>query len=363
MDLFGTTTAPSSAVTVTDAGFPLTNLVTNDNLYFTMAPRFMELYNNQLFLAGFSSQLSTVYWSNIGEPEGIDPTFNAEFRTNDGDRITSLKTYNGSLVVTKERSIHRVTGDNPSNFSLQEISDQYGCISNRAIVVWENRCWFLDTKGICEYDSASIRIVSNKIEDLFKRMNLSAARDNAAAIHNRDQNEVWFTFPIDGANYNNCIAVYDYLADAWTRYEGVQVSSLWLAQGTLGRKSVIVGGYTGTVSFFGSTFTSDLGQAITCTIKTPFFFEQGQTIEKQWRRFYLNVDPVIGITQPISVNFYTDYGTAASLSRTMYQAPFQSRIDFGLVARSVQAEIVHSSETLSLRVYGYTFESRFQRNV
>ena len=46
-------------------------------------------------MAGFSAQPSRVYWSNIGEPEGVDPSFFAEFRTNDGDRLTGLKVYNG----------------------------------------------------------------------------------------------------------------------------------------------------------------------------------------------------------------------------------------------------------------------------
>lgn len=363
IDLFGTTTTLSSSVTENDTGFPLTNLVTNENLYFTMSPRYMEIYNNQLFMAGFSSQLSTIYWSQIGEPEGIDPSFNAEFRTNDGDRVTALKTYNGSLIVTKERSFHRVTGDNPSDFALQEISDQYGCVSNRGTVVFENKLWFLDPKGICEYDGASVRIVSNKVEDIFKRMNLNAARDNAVAMHNREQNQVWFSFPIDGASYNNATVIYDYLTDAWSRFEGLQVSSLWLAKGTIPQRSPIVGGYTGTLAFFGSTFTSDIGNAITCAIKTPYLYEAGQTFEKQWRRFYLNLDPISGSSQPITVNFRTNYGEGVSLTRVMYQAPFQSRIDFGLPSRSIQAEIIHSSATLSIRVYGYTFESRFQRRV
>jgi hypothetical protein len=116
-----------------------------------MAPKYMEIYNNQLFMAGFSGFLSTAYWSEIGEPEGVDPTFNAEFRTNDGDQIRGLKTYEGSLIVAKERSFHRIVGDNPSNFLLQEISDQYGCVSNRTMITFENNLLFLDPKGVVQY--------------------------------------------------------------------------------------------------------------------------------------------------------------------------------------------------------------------
>lgn len=363
-DTFGTTTAVASATTANDTGWPLTTLVNNSNLYFTLAPRYLEIYNNQLFMAGFSSQLSTVYWSNIGEPEGVDPTFFAEFRTNDGDRVSGMKTYNGSLIVTKEKSFHRVTGDNPDNFALQEISDEYGCISNRAMVVWENVLWFLDSsKGIVQYNGAQIDVVSTKLEDTFRSMNVSAARDNAVAIHNRSANEVWFAIPCNGATVNNCIVVYDYVAQDWTTYEGVNVSSLTTAQGNLSLKAPFVGGYSGSIGYYHASLCSDFGAAITCLIVTPSLAKLGQTAETQYRRFYLNLDPVPGTSQPITINLKTNYGSSIALSRTMYQSPFQSRIDFGLPARSIQAEIIHSSATMPLRVFGYTFVGRFQRDV
>ena len=362
IDTFGTTTVISTGVTAVDTGFPLTNLTSNDNLFFTLAPKYLEIYNNQLFMAGFSGYQSTAFWSEVGEPEAVDPTFFAEFRTNDGDRITALKSYQGSLLVFKNKSFHRITGDNPSNFALQEITDQYGCVSNRAVVTFEDVCWFLDPKGIVEYNGANVSVVSNKVESVFKDMNLSAALENAVAIHNRESNEVWFAIPCNGADYNNCIIVYDYLTKAWTRYEGVNVSSIMLGKGALSERAVIVGSYTGSISNFGDSYYSDLGAAITCTIRTAYLAKLGQTSEAQYRRFYLNLDSITGITQPININLYCNYGASLSVSRTMYQNPFQSRIDFGIPARSIQAEIIHSSASLPLRVYGYAFESRFQRN-
>lgn len=363
VDLVGTTFAPINTDSVTDPGWPLSTRLANFNLYFTMAPRYMEIYNNQLMLAGFSSALSTLYWSDIGEPESIDPTFFAEFRTNDGDRITTLKTYNNAMIVAKERSFHRLTGDNPSDFLVQEISDQYGCLSNRAAVVFENKLWFLDTKGVVEYNGANIAIVSNRIESIFLSMNIDAARDNAVAIHYRDFNEVWFAIPINGSTTNNAIVIYDYIADAWTRYTGLFISSLFVGQGNLTSKAAIYGGYTGNIFYFDKNLMGDSGQGITCSFATRFHTDRGQTTENMWRRFYMDVDPILGITQPISINFRTNYGTTNVLSRTMYQNPFQSRVDFGLASRSIQVEMVHYSATLSIKVNGYSLESRFQRNV
>lgn len=363
-ELFFTTFAPTGFGTVNDYGFPLSTEPASTSLFFTLAPRYLELYNNQLFMAGFSSLLSTVYWSDIGEPESVQPESFAEIRTNDSDRVTTLKAYNGSLVVCKERSFHRITGDSPENFLIQEISDQYGCLSNRAAVIWENYLWFLDPKGIVEYNGANVQVVSTKVEPLFIRMNLTAARDNATAIHYRDRNEVWFVIPIDGSSINNCIVVYDYVAKAWTKFEGVDVSCLFMAQGTLPALTPFFGGYTGTMDYFGSTFLADRGRPITCSFDTAFYAKGSQTQQALWRRFYLNVIPVTGgSSQPITVDFQQDYGASTVLTRTMYQSPFQSRIDFGISSRSIQAHVEHVSATLSFTVPGFAFEHRFLRNV
>lgn len=363
LDLFGTTFAPAGASLFTDTGFPLSSRLANDNMYFTLAPKYLELFNNQLFMAGFSSALSTVYWSQIGEPEGIDPTFFAEFRTNDGDRITGLKFYAGQLVVTKERSLHRLLGDNPNNFTIQQISDQYGCISNRSLVVFGNLLWGLDTKGIFEYNGASVDIVSNKVEPIFAAMNIDAARENAVAIHNRDQNEVWFSIPCNGATLNNCTVVYDYVSNAWTKYEGFNPSTVFVAQGNRPKLTPFYGGYSGNVFYFSPSLMNDNGAAITCMLDSRWVTAMGNTTEQQFRRFYLNLDPIVGFTQPISVNFKTNYGQSFQISRTMYQAPFQSRVDFGLSAKSIAAQVYHVSASLPLKINGFTFESRFQRNV
>lgn len=361
VDLTGTTFAPTGTTTVTDIGWSLSTRLANDYLWFTLAPRYLELYNNQLFLAGFSSLPSTAFWSDIGEPEGIDPAFNSEFRTNDGDRITGMKSFRGGLVVTKENSFHLVTGDNPDNFNFQEVSDQYGCVSNRAMVTFEDYLWALDPKGIVEYNGANIKIISEKMESVFASMNLSAARENAVALHVRDLAEVWFAIPCNGATLNNTVVVYDYNAQAWTKYSGVDVSAMALGTGRLSQEAVLFGGYTGNLFNFGQSFMGDNGAAITCSFDSRFLASMGQTTEAQYRRFYLNVDPIIGITQPITVNFRTNYGTSNVITRTMYQNPFQSRVDFGLPAKSIQAQVIHSSASLPCTIMGYAFESRYQR--
>lgn len=361
---YGTTQAPVSiGATFVDSA-PISFVRPSPEfLWFTMAPKYLELYNNQLFMAGFSSALSTAYWSEIGEPEGVLPEYFAEFRTNDGDRITGLKSYANQLVVVKERSTLQLTGDDPTNFAINQVSDQFGCISNRAMVTYNNVVEWLDTKGVVQYNGANISFVSNRVENIFLRMNLPAARERAQAIHFRDLNEIWWSFPIDGATENNCVVVHDYLVDAWTVFRGFDPASLAVVRGRFERDTVLYGSYSGTIFNFGASLFGDDGRGITCSVQPRYLAPMGQSMEQQFRRLYLNVDPIIGVTQPIEVKLRPNYGASVSQSYTMYQNPFQSRIEFGIPAISMSPEFIHVSATLSLKINGWTIESRFQRAV
>lgn len=362
VNMYGTTQIAAGGTSFTDNA-PISTRPEPPYLHFTMAPKHIETFNNQLMLSGFSSMLSTLYWSDIGEPEGVQPQSFTEFRTNDGDLISGQKTYNNQLVVTKLQSMHRLLGEDPTNFTLQEITDQYGNLSNQAIAVYNNIMVFLDSKGIGQYDGARIQIISNRIEPTFTAMNVNAAREHSMARHFRKYNEVWFAIPINGATMNNHIVVYDYLADSFTEYDGFSPSYLAIAGATFGRKTMLYGSYTGSIAYFGSTINGDLGQAITCLIKTRYLSPMGHSVTQQFRRFFLDVDPILGVTQPINVSFRTDFGSTVGFTSVMYQEPFQSRIDFGLPGKSLSTEITHVSATLPFKINGYTIESRYQRSV
>lgn len=347
-----------------DDGAVLSTIPNPPYIYFTLAPRYLEIYNNVLLMSGFSSQLSTIWFSDIGEPEGIRPEFNFEVRSNDGDKVYGQKAYNQGAVIFKERSFHRLSGDNPDNFNLTEVSTEYGCISHRAAVTWENQLYFLDRKGICSFDGANTTIVSTKIEPTFIAMNIDAAKEQAVGIHNRFRNEVWFSFPINGATMNNVTVVYDYVAQAWTKFEGFMPSSLSMVRGgSFAAQRAFFGGYSGTVFNFDNNISNYAGQAMTCVIRPRFLGDMGKSVQEFYRRLFLDTNVVAAGVSSIRINFFQDYGASIVLSRQMGQAQFQSRIDFGISAKSLSFDMIHANASLPITVNGWTIESRKQRLV
>ena len=237
-------------------------------------------------------------------------------------------------------------------------------MGNNALVTFNNVCWMIDNKGIIiEYNGSNIRCVSDPVEPFFQMMNLAASLDTCCAIHNKQYNEVWFAFPSGNSTTNNTVLVYDYLANAWTTYAGINPSGLFTAQGTQSVRTVFFGGYTGSVSFVGPSFINDNGNAITCMMDSMFMAPSGQTTDNQYRRLYIDTVPTLGLTLPIQVSLKTNYQQTIQATATMYATAFQSRIDFGLPARSIAMQAIYSSASFPIQINGYSYAYRYQRDV
>lgn len=326
-------------------------------------PQFLSVFDNRLFCAGFSSAPSTVVFSDVKEPEGYLPENSFEVRTNDSDYITAMKAYQTRLYIFKKNSFHVLSGDSPANFFVQEISNIYGCLNNRCVVIFENVMFFLDRKGVIEYTGANISFVSTKIQPIFDRMNYNSALTEACAAHDKLRNQVLFAIPIDGSTTNNITVVYDYVANAWTYHQGYNSSIFAEIQGRNTIRRLFNGDYSGRVNWFSASFLSDNGSAITLSYKTRYLHDLGDSVQKQFRRLYVNADQ-LSATLSNKINFYQDYGTSIVLSTTLNLGTFQERIDYGISAKSLAYELISVNTTSSpLKINGFTIESRMQRKV
>ncbi len=284
--------------------------------------------------------------------------------------LMGLRTFENSLLIGATQGIFRLTGTDIENFLVDTITTEYGFVSPKAIVTWKNVCWFLDVRGIVEYNGSSFNIVSDRIEPLIKRINLTSALQKAQAYYFKNRNEVWFSVPIDGATYNNAVLVYDIIMDQWTTFVGFQATALTtLFKGSnLYNFSITSGMYFGDVSgsmnYFSTSLLGDNGSGFTCLMQTRFLNDLGNSTEKQFRRLFLDSGPVPGSTQLINIEMYADHATSlVSATASMYQGVYQSRIDFGVPAKAISYLITHYSSAEPFQINGYTSESRLQRKV
>lgn len=333
------------------------------DFFTSYVPKYIDVNQNVMFYSGFSAAPSAMYFSNLGSPESVERENQFEVRTNDGDRIYAHRTYSNQTIVFKENSFHKIIGDTADNFQLVELSTEYGCISDKTIIEFKEKLLFLDKKGIVEFNGANWDIISTPVESIFQRMNLSAAKEKAVAVHQLFRNQVWFGIPIDNSTKNNITVVYDYLLNAWTFFEGFNPASFAMVKQQLNLPTVWRGDYSGMIYYHSASFYGDNGQGITCLGLTPF--EKNQENETWiWRRIFIDVATATGLTGTIGGKVFSNYdeGTVQA-TFSMYQDAFQSRSEIGVVGKAAAMEFSHYSASLPLLINGYSWAKRFLRNV
>lgn len=333
------------------------------DFFSTYIPKFNDVNLNTMWMSGLSTSPSTLWFSEVGEPEFFNPDNFFDARTNDGDYITGHKSFNNQVIVTKEKSFHKVVGDSSDNYQLVQISDQYGCLSKKTMVFKDQLMYWLDKKGILEFNGANHQIISGPVEGIFRRMNLSAAKEKAVGIHHPYRNQLWWGIPIDGSTQNNITVVYDYMVGAWTFFDGFKPSSLASVKGALTRPTVWRGDYSGLPHYYGESFYSDSGSGITCLAFTRFdLAKENETWI--WRRFFLDVATASGLTGTLAGQIFSDYDqSTVQATFSMYQNAFQSRAEMGVVGKAVACQFAHFSASLPLLINGYSWAKRGLRNV
>ncbi len=334
-------------------------------------PKFVELWGNppRMVMGGMTFAPSSVMISEDSEPEQIQLDSVFDVRTDDGQPVTGLKNFSGGTVIFKENSFHMMTGDDFTNISIRQVSQEYGCLNNRAIAQFKDVLVFLDRKGIIEFNGSNIQIISTKIDPILKRMNIDAARVEACMTYDKLRNEILCDIPIDGSSVNNITLVFDIIQNAWTTYKygNYTPAVSAIVKGRLDNFYVFAGGYSGTIVTFGPSYLTDPGTGITASgisylIGSRFHTEEGNSMTKQYRRLFINTSTA-GSTVALDIEFYKDFSTSSTLSRTMYQGAFQQRIDFGIPGKSLAFTLAGVSTTEKMIFHGYTLEHRFQRSV
>jgi len=127
----------------------------------------IEAHNNRLYIGGTYVNVSIVYYSEFAlstakdslKLDNIDSWPATNFRIfgyRDGDRITTLKSYQGNLYMFKRNRTWRWDIQQP-------INDYYGCIYKETIQPLENNLVFMSNHGIVVFNGSAFQRVDENI--------------------------------------------------------------------------------------------------------------------------------------------------------------------------------------------------------
>jgi hypothetical protein len=180
-----------------------------------------------------------VYYSNLGKPESYDTEQNFfPVFSDDGEPILGIYAYGDRLVVMKYSRLYYITGSGPGSFGTYVLSDRHGCPAPHSMKSVGSRLFWFDGTNFCTTEGGAVRTVGE-----------TAVRDRLASLTDATTQYVYglivpdrhqyhavvptsaLTYYTDGVNgcqvpkFTSEILVYDYVADAWVRYDHPSVGN------------------------------------------------------------------------------------------------------------------------------------------
>jgi hypothetical protein len=227
----------------------------------------VTIYNSRLFSAGDPIYKDRIYWSCVeGDGRTIEDWYSVDgsadasggyVNVGSGEVITALVPLQDELLIFTHKSIWRLYGDKPSEFTIQRVCNNDYYIMHNAVTVFNNTPYVLAERGIMYYDGTGLVIADGveALSDFNIPINTGEVHAESAAIH---RNKLYFVL---GNGYS---VVYDIERSVTTVFYGsfLGVSNetdLWALIKTADESVYRVRYFTGYGTAYWKTQLTDLG--------------------------------------------------------------------------------------------------------
>jgi len=162
-------------------------------------PKFASAFANHLWLAGDPSEPFNIYFSAPNADTDFDPA-NGAGVINIGFTVTQLKSFRNQLYVFGQNQIKRIVGDNYSNFSVENVTNDLGCVAPDTVVEFGGDIIFLGPDGVRPISGTSrigdveLETVSREIQKTFENYtaNEDVTKLKALVLRRKSQFRLFF---------------------------------------------------------------------------------------------------------------------------------------------------------------------------
>lgn len=233
----------------------------------------------------------------------------------DGDRVTAFATFQDSVIVFKERSIHQLTLDSSGTPSVALITRSLGCVSHKSVENCENDVFFLSRRGVYVLGNEPNFFTSIRTNELSARINpriklISEANLNLTSAIYFDY-RYWLGVPEGGTTANNLLWTYDrrYLAWSKSKTASFEAESFTVAIDSNNREKLLFTSASSAKVFEVTQAFNDNDAAIDAYWQSKAFDNGDFDIEKRWLYVDLQFRQISG---GISISAFTDNDTLAA---------------------------------------------------
>lgn len=162
-------------------------------------PKFSSAFANHLWLAGDPAEPFNIYFSAPNADTDFDPA-NGAGVINIGFTVTQMKAFRNQLYVFGQNQIKRIVGDNYSNFTVENVTNDLGCVAPDTVVEFGGDIIFLGPDGVRPISGTSrigdveLETVSREIQKTFENYtaNEDVTKLKALVLRRKSQFRLFF---------------------------------------------------------------------------------------------------------------------------------------------------------------------------
>ena len=207
----------------------------------------LTLLYERLWGAVHADAPDRIYWSESFDPENWEIDYDqpdegggfVDVATFDGSRIRAVKAAFDDVLIFKDKSMHRLNGTYPGEFSLTQVYGSEGTLAVKTIVNTAARLYFLGGEGLCVYNGMSVQTLAQagerKLAGIWQRLNREALAGACAAIFG---DTMYLALPLDGAERNSHVLEYRLHDGTCSLVELADVRAFLAVRETMGEKLI-----------------------------------------------------------------------------------------------------------------------------
>lgn len=279
---------------------------------------FVAFHKNQLFFAVGSNLIFTAPYS-----DSDFTTVNGSGIISIGAKITGLIVFRDILVIFTERTINQLIGNTISDFTLQPITRNVGCVSSDTIQEIGGDVIFLGSDGLRllgltdRTGDFNLGLVSKPIQTEMTDLISSCSSFSSVVVKQKSQYRIFgFNESVTAASSKGILGTQmasDNTSNiAWAELSGIRayVSDSYYDNKVETILFANTDGYTYQMES-GNSFD---GEAIPASFATPYVFMDDPRIRKTMYKLFLYTDPQGSIS--VDTNLKFDFDTMGSVQPT-----------------------------------------------
>jgi len=162
-------------------------------------PKFSHVFKNHMFLAGDPNESTNLYFSAPYDETDFAPA-NGAGVINVGFPVVAIKSFRDILYIFGTNNIRKLVGNNISDFVLQEVTDDLGCMASDSVIEIGGDLLFLSQDGLRpisgtdKIGDVNLETVSKDIQSIFTDIvfDIDLEGINAVVIRQKTQFRYFF---------------------------------------------------------------------------------------------------------------------------------------------------------------------------